>query len=112
MDHGNVKRLLQNYTHTASGWWESGWDFWLEAPQNQWFALDPGLDARTVYAYAGSDDDCNVEIVIQVDGLNWVTQFFRMNGYYSSYNGIEWDGDFQEVFPHPETKIVYKTTKA
>lgn len=35
-------------------------------------------------------------------------QYFRKEGYYSSYNGTDWDGDFDEVEPYQKTITDYK----
>lgn len=36
------------------------------------------------------------------------SQFFRKDGYYASYDGSVWDGDFYEVFPREKTITVYE----
>jgi hypothetical protein len=35
--------------------------------------------------------------------------YVEMTGYYSSYDGTDWDRHVEEVFPEEETIIVYKT---
>ena len=36
--------------------------------------------------------------------------FLRIKGYYTSYNGTDWDR-IDEVFPHDKMIVVYTTTK-
>ena len=36
--------------------------------------------------------------------------YIRFNGWYSSYNGTEWDGGFSIVYPKPVEKIEWTTT--
>ena len=34
--------------------------------------------------------------------------FLKATGYYASYNGTDWDGEFTEVRPHEKVITVYK----
>lgn len=47
-------------------------------------------------------------IVIEVTDSAGATQFFRKDGYYSSYDGSDWDGDFREVKAQPRTVVFYE----
>lgn len=38
-------------------------------------------------------------------------RYFRKNGWYDSYNGSEWDGALEEVFPKEVKKIEWSNTK-
>ena len=39
------------------------------------------------------------------------SQIFRKEGYYASYDGYTWDGDFDEVEPYPKTITAYRVKK-
>lgn len=60
------------------------------------------MDERT-----GSDFDCKVKVGHFVDH----DVYIQVTGYYSSGNGTEWDGDFEEVRPVEKTVIEYETIK-
>lgn len=50
-------------------------------------------------AEGGGED---VSVVIRIG-----TQFFRKTGWYSSFNGADWDGSLTEVRPEEETVIAW-----
>jgi hypothetical protein len=106
MDVSKVQVLLEGY----NGKWEQGWSFWHGAPQGEWFALDTTLDATTVSSIGGiyDEDSSHVEVIVRVAGLEWNDHYFSMSGYYSSYNGIEWDGQFTEVTPYEVKTVAYR----
>jgi len=54
-------------------------------------------------------DGEHVERVFKYNGETEDT-FFRISGFYSSYEGTEWDEDIVQVYPHEVTITVYKET--
>lgn len=64
-----------------------------------------------VYIYqvatgGGMDKGINGYTVIKV--VTDEVQYFRKDGYYASYDGFEWDGDFYQVYPYEKTITVFE----
>lgn len=57
--------------------------------------------------YGGEGQGDTLYIVISLsDGTN--TRYFRKDGFYASYDGSTWDGDFREVTPVERTVTFYE----
>lgn len=60
-------------------------------------------DIATTFGGEGQGDVAYAVVSVSpVDGTS--TQYFRKDGFYSSYDGFTWDGDFYEV--HQTARIV------
>ncbi len=67
----------------------------------------PGLPTlKYVDSYGGEGQGDAYWVVFSVDN-----QFFRIDGWYASYDGGELDGELYEVFPEEVTKTVYLRKK-
>ena len=79
----------------------SGWGEWSELYEAKADAIEvEGLGA--VKAIDGEDAgegdyNASVFVVFEVTDQEGNVRHFRKNGYYQSYNGTEWDGDFFEA---------------
>jgi hypothetical protein len=63
--------------------------------------------AELVAEYGGEGQGDQYWVVISVsDGIT--TRYFRRDGWYSSYNGSELDGDTYEVVPKEKTIVIYE----
>ena len=89
------------------------WDEWGEVGEP---VKIPGLGLVTVAhqeeGFDGGGD--HVEVVLRVeppmtDYNESLVRYFRKTGYYSSYEGTEWDGAFEEVEPRQVTVTQYFT---
>lgn len=96
---------------------EFSWSFWhWEAPRKTFTLLNDEFMARTVHTRGGGEGGGeNVELVIEVTAhvngiqkFSMESRFFRKLGFYGSYYGTDWDGSFDEVFPHEKTVTVYE----
>jgi hypothetical protein len=64
------------------------------------------LSVETEFGGEGEGD--SRWIVIKAVSDDGTEQFFRMDGYYASYDGSTWDGEFYEVRPREKTITVYE----
>lgn len=86
---------------------DDGWKFWdYEAEADE---PVPGLGVVTVVENVGGEDQgSHAHLVFRVLPEDGPVRYFRVNGYYSSYDGTEWDGDLYEVFPRIKSITVYE----
>lgn len=63
-------------------------------------------------SYGGEGKGDSAWVVIRTRTTDGVTQFFRKDGYYASYEGYTWDGDFFEVNPTVKTVTYYEEAVA
>lgn len=61
----------------------------------------PGVGTAYLVEYNHVNED--LELIFKID-----EQFFRITGYYSSYDSDQWDNDVEEVAPEEKVIIVYK----
>lgn len=66
-----------------------------------------GAELPSLGAFAKQEDEGG-------ESRPWVVfsvgeQFFEKNGTHDSWEGTEWDGGFQEVFPFKETITVFRS---
>jgi hypothetical protein len=107
MDIREIEDALENYSDCTSG---DGWEFWAWELS---YARRSNPDAGTIEGLG------RVEFVEQVGGgegegehvhlvLRVGDRYFKKEGYYASYDGTTWDGDFREVKPAEKTIMVYE----
>lgn len=99
-----IERLLSQYEDWYSG---GGWNFWYGESHGS-VTLAPDLDAEVIAKGGPTGYDYEVWFVIKVTSLDGTERFFKKNGYYNSYEGHNWDGSFDEVFPQTKTVTVYE----
>ncbi|MEU2002036.1 hypothetical protein ACH47B_13175 [Rhodococcus sp. NPDC019627] len=79
----------------------SGWDEWSELYEAKADAVEVdgiGMVKAIDGEDAGEGDyAAGVFVVFEVTDSEGGVRHFRKNGYYQSYNGTEWDGDFFEA---------------
>jgi hypothetical protein len=90
-------------------------DEWVEGPGESWNEVGstwkdkegedvPGLGMVTRIAdHGGSDQGSAAWVVLKVG-----SRLFRKTGFYASYDGFTWDGDFRVVEAKPKTITVYE----
>jgi hypothetical protein len=72
--------------------------------------IAPGVNARREEEYGGEGNGDEFWLVVKL----WFTEapnhpeYYRMDGYYSSYEGGELDGEWFEVIPVPVQKIEWR----
>jgi hypothetical protein len=71
---------------------------------------DNGLKAKLVYENAWGEGQMeDIEYVIKVSNINETESIFVMlEGWYASYDGSNFDGNYKEVFPYEITETRYK----
>lgn len=84
-----------------------GWSEWGTTPR-----LVPGLGVVTVVDHigGGEGDGYYMAIVLRVEDSE-TTRYFRKEGSYDSWEGGDWDGDFEEVAPKPVERIEYEVKR-
>jgi hypothetical protein len=63
---------------------------------------------KVVQNFGGEGQGDRQWIVVKVTSPDGEEQFFRQDGYYSSYDGGEWDGSFDEVKAVQRTVTFYE----
>ena len=108
----DVKLALAQWTQAEISWrspedWDEDEIDWTEA---SWDLRSEDHAYETAFGKlwvvdreGGSDQGSYAHVVFTVDGL----RFFRKTGFYSSYEGYDWDGSFREVEAKQETITVY-----
>jgi hypothetical protein len=70
------------------------------------------LHGRTIAAESfdtgGEGHGEDVYMVFKTTDVDGAVQYWRKDGYYSSYDGGEWDGDFREVDPVEKVVTFYE----
>lgn len=67
-----------------------------------------GLEISVVATGGGMDKGSNAYLVLRVLDSAGTESFYRKDGFYASYDGFTWDGDFYEVQPKEKTVTVYE----
>lgn len=101
----NVARVLKSYfedDYGYGGFW-SGVHY--EMPSGGIDGQGVHIDLVTSFGGEGQGDTAWI-VVKATDGDT--TKFFRKDGYYASYDGFTWDGDFAAVTPQEKTITVYE----
>lgn len=79
---------------------DRGWEVWVDCFGDP-ATFVPGLGMVKVVEQEGGGEGQGeyANIVFQVVSENAEVRYFRKEGFYSSFDGIEWDGTFEEVTP-------------
>lgn len=105
-----IEQILNEYEHVSeyagSTHRDSGWDEWdgksepVAVPNLGW--------VHVVENVGGEGQGDHQHMVFKVLDFAGGARFFKKTGYYSSFDGGEWDGDFEEVKPVEKTVTVYE----
>lgn len=69
----------------------------------------PGVGKVSIEAtHGGEGEGDQAWVVLRIEHEDGTTKFYRKDGYYASYDGAEFDGDFRQVVPTPKTITVYE----
>lgn len=97
-----IERQLKN--HSDEDGYGNGWSWWAdEVNSGEPIEVERLGQVETINTYTGGEgggEDC--ELLFKVGD-----RFFQKVGYYASYDGTYWDGDFSEVRPELKTITVY-----
>lgn len=97
-------------------WKDNGWHAWKEI-EGEWEMVDGVGRVRVVEDFGGEGQGDNYYLVFeiqwyvqggQIAGAYGSTSFFKLPGYYTSYEGGEYDGDLYEVKPVQKTITVWE----
>jgi len=102
-----VERLIgQHYGTDEYDWHEWKYEVGTES-------IDVvGLGVVTVVdEYGGEGQGDEYWIAFRVEFAEGPIRFFRMNGYYASYDGGTFDGPFEEVQPVEKTITVFEVVR-
>lgn len=98
MNTALIERAIENATDWDSIRWKS------DGTLVTTIEVDgTSLDVIKVDDFGGEGQGEKLWVVVKIDG-----KFYRKSGYYSSYDGSEWDGPFREVSPVQKTITVYE----
>lgn len=95
------KRVFVNAFLETAGYDEEALDHPEEFEASYFDTLEAG-DWTMVEVYSeggGEGGGEHVERVFKISNSTGESMFFRITGYYASYAGTEWNGDFEEVEP-------------
>jgi hypothetical protein len=107
VDKGYVEALtdpdeLRDYLKDIEGefWYEGSYSF------NKGYTYQ-GITITSPASYGGEGQGDELWVVFALtDGTD--TRYFRKDGYYASYDGGAWDGDFREVTPQDRLVTFYE----
>ena len=95
---------------------EKGWDAWLgdHVTLNEWHEVE-GLGAvrkvqEEIRDYEIGEGPMHVifETAQDVGEPHYRSRFFKLEGYYTSYDGPDWDGAIAEVHPKVKTFLIFE----
>lgn len=106
-----VEEILENHPFTSRygdrTYTDNGWSLWSEVGGTA-VEVD-GLGSVTVVESVGGYEDGGstryLTFKVTDEGGS---RYFRKNGYYSSYDGTEWDYEFTECVSETKTVTVYE----
>lgn len=96
--------LCDNQNGKGSDWWwgECAYELAQDTP-----IPEGSFVAKCVEDFGGEGQGDQRYVVFEIISADGV-QYFRKDGYYSSFEGTTWDGDFAEVRPVEKTITVYE----
>lgn len=102
----DIESTLENFEDKYGN---SGWGC-LKYEAGSKPVLIPELGTVQVVDSVGGyeDDGAYVHLVLKVTSDEGNVRWFKKEGYYASYDGTSWDGDFSEVHPREKTIVVYE----
>ena len=117
MNLNEIEKALLDHARDITGY-DDGWNFYTDlgywkSKRNPSSATVDGLgEVEFVESTGGEDEGSYASIILKVTsgcaGCGQSTRYFKKEGYYASYEGYEWDGEFKEVFPTQKTITVFE----
>lgn len=102
MDVNTLQKALYAKYSNEEPWGEISYD------EKPFFINDSTVSVAEDFGGEGMGDV--MYLVLMVKNPDGTIQYFRKDGYYVSYDGGTWDGDFREVKPQQKTITVYETS--
>lgn len=103
----DIERALEDTKHSEyEDEYETGWGLWEDEYYASARVYDTELlpDVTVVDTKIGTEGGGEyIYIVFKIGDRH-----FKKEGYYASYDGSNWDGDFQEVTPIERTVVFYE----
>jgi uncharacterized protein YndB with AHSA1/START domain len=124
MNVRDIAQAIESHVHVHEGTYysgeayryeESGWYQWSEIGDIR--DADPVIvegvgSVEVVHAETGGEGAAeHCELIFKVTADDGTVRYFEKDGWYQSFNGTEWDGDFYEVEPAQKTITVYSKIK-
>lgn len=88
-----IEELIENHEFKVKHTWHE-W-YYGDVPKD---VEIPGLGIVNVEKTGGYDENEASFVILRVERPNGVTRYFKKSGYSSSY-GLDFNGQFTEVFP-------------
>jgi hypothetical protein len=83
---------------------EDGWYSWYRKGEVITFPVDGEMiSAKLVDSFGGMDQGSTLYIILEIEG-----RLYRKDGYYQSWTGSSWEGDFYEVTAKPVVTTGYE----
>lgn len=96
-----IAALLTSHQSNIGGTYD--WNEWVYYGRNPRSVPDLGI-VRVVEEETGEGDTF---IVFEITFEDGTVAHFRKDGYYSSYDGNDWDGEFYQVVARPKSGVEY-----
>lgn len=108
----SVERLLEEhefpYEYDGKRYTESGWYEWREANNEPVQVPELGTVEVVNTEGGGEGEGEYVHIVFKVTDLSGTVRHYKKVGYYASFDGTTWDGDFSAVEPKQKVVTVFE----
>jgi len=93
--------------------WEGEVDSWYDVEEgfdykNQSFVIDGVKIEKAEFDTGGEGHGEDIYMVFKTTDADGNVQYWRKDGYYASYDGSNWDGDFREVRPVERVVTYYE----
>jgi len=108
-NHVHKGTYISTLTEEETPWEDSGWRAWKESG-DEWETVDGVGRVRVTDDFGGEGQGDNYYLVFEImnDTHPWGNRFYMLPGYYTSFEGGEYDGDLYEVTPVQKTIIVWE----
>lgn len=108
----HVSEALRAHAETCDE--DAGWFYWDDVSYHTNERVDvSGLGSvRVIDNEGGEGQGDHAHLVFEVTSGDGEVRLFKLDGYYSSHCGTEWDGDLYEVEPVQRTITVYEKKAA
>lgn len=117
-----IEEVLENFVHVSEGTYlngesyryeDQGWYQWSEVADGGDPVKVPDLGVVSIvdYATGGEGSAEHIYMVFEITDAEGGVKFYQKTGYYASFDGSNWDGDFSEVAPSEKTITVYTPVK-
>lgn len=108
----SVEQLLGEhefpYEYLGKSYSNSGWSEWREASNEPVQVPELGTVEVVDTKGGGEGDGEYMYMVFKVTDLSGTVRHYKKVGYYASFDGAEWDGDFSAVEPKQKVVTVFE----